>query len=165
MRDRMGGYWHPKPADGSHYANLLGLPVCAYDMYKRGAGFPDWIVFVSYFCVTIEVKNLEGRGMRFTPDEERFQKHFRGVYKVFTTEEEVYEFLLFVAKEVLYIEEEMAAKFPKEYARVFFPRIDDFATSKTKEEWQADRKTVTRYGRRSSRTGKARSRSKGMDQL
>lgn len=40
MRDRMGGYWHPKPADGSHYANLLGLPVCAYDMYKRGAGFP-----------------------------------------------------------------------------------------------------------------------------
>lgn len=47
-----------------------------------GGGVPDLLCGVAGVNYLLEVKNLVGRGCKFTPDEERFMSSWRGQYAV-----------------------------------------------------------------------------------
>jgi|SRR5581483_549073 len=55
LRDRCGGFERDRE-HGHYYANLRGVRVACYDMNKRGQGFPDFEVWVSWLGVLLEVK-------------------------------------------------------------------------------------------------------------
>ncbi len=134
MKNRMGGYWRDE--NGAHHAYLLGLPVDAYDMYKAGSGFPDFIVFVSWCAVAIEIKNPEGKRPSektkkgqarlgfYTPAEDIFMQNFHGLRRTCTEQNEIYGELREVALMLLKLEDLTADALPPEYARVFFPKMN-----------------------------------------
>lgn len=136
MKSRMGGYWRDE--NGAHHAHLMGLPVDAYDMYKAGSGFPDWLVYVSWLAVVIEIKNLDGKphglpertkkgALRkgfYTPDEILFTQQFHGIRRTFTEQNEIYDFLCQVAQFVLDTESEISKSWLKSYRELFFPKVD-----------------------------------------
>lgn len=133
MKTRMGGYWRDE--NGAHHANLLGLPVDAYDMYKAGRGFPDFIVFVSWCAVAIEIKTPETHTRRkmtmkqtrmhalMTDAEIVFMQHFHGLRRVCTEQNEIYGELREIALMLLKLEDVTADALPPEYVKVFFPKV------------------------------------------
>lgn len=135
MKNRMGGYWRDE--NGGHHAHLLGLTVDAFDLYKVGSGVPDWLVFVGWLAVFIEIKNPERvlskkstpqkqiiiQG-RFTPDEREFMRNFHGIRRTLYEQNEIYDFLLSVARLVGDADDILAGRLPKSYMQIFFPKVD-----------------------------------------
>lgn len=130
LKNRCGGFH--KDEVGVLHAYLKGLPICAVDMHKAGNGFPDWIVFVSWLAIPIEVKNHETMRIKgkagFTAAELIFKNEFTGIYRVCYEQNEVYELLCDFADLVLWLEGQ-AEKLPDEYVRAFFPKVSLFPKS------------------------------------
>lgn len=123
MKYRMGGYF--KDANGVHYAHLDGLTVSAYDMAKVGRGLPDWLVCVSWLTVFIEIKNIEGRGVRYTPAEDVFNSSHHVIYRMFTNGDDAYDFLKSIARLVNDLEDLASRELPLSYMQTFFPKVQD----------------------------------------
>lgn len=131
LRNRCGGYWRDE--NGAHHAHIKGLCVDAYDMHKAGSGFPDWIVFVSWLAIGIEIKNKDGRRSRedakgfYTPAEEIFIKSFHGLRVTAYEQNEIYDLLCKAAQFVLAVDDMLAGHdkpepLPKEFVDLFFPK-------------------------------------------
>lgn len=140
LRNRCGGYHRDE--NGAHHANLKGLRVSAYDMYKAGSGFPDWIVFVSWLAICVEIKNPErtiskraakqGRQAfirgRFTDDEILFNQNFNGLRFTMFEQNEIYDLLCKAAQFVLAVDDMLSGHdkpepLPKEFIEMFFPQV------------------------------------------
>lgn len=142
MRNRCGGYWRDE--NGAHHANLMGLTVDAYDMHKAGSGFPDWIMFISWLAISVEIKNPErtiskraakqGKRAyihgRFTDDEQEFARNFHGLRVVGFEQNELYDMLCDAARFVLAIDDMISGHdkpepLPADFVKVFFNRHDN----------------------------------------
>lgn len=134
FKSRCGGYYRDE--NGTHHANLMGLCVDAYDMHRTGAGFPDWLVFVSWMAVAIEIKNPDGRTRGaeqtqagtlragyYTDDEIAFMRGFHGVRRTCTEQNEIYDVLCQVARFVSDADDLLGAKLSPDYLKLFFPRV------------------------------------------
>lgn len=134
MKSRMGGYF--KDQNGGHHAHLLGLPVDAIDLYKVGGGIPDWLVYVSWLPVMIEIKNPERTlskkskqderiyiNGRFTPDEIEFANNFHGLRVVMFEQNEIFDYLCKLARFVIDTEHELTLHMSDSYRSVFFQNM------------------------------------------
>lgn len=81
-----------------HWLQYIGATVL--DLSFVGAGCPDLLVGWHGVNYLIEVKNLEGRGMRFTEAEDKFMENWRGQKAVVTGIEEVEALLEWEAVEI-----------------------------------------------------------------
>lgn len=139
LKYRCAGYWKDKNYP-HHYANLKGLPVCAYDTNNMGRGFPDVEIWVSWFCLHFEVKQerppvskegTPGRHTEVMSDDEYyraqledsevfFRLHHSSVVPIVWDRNQIYEWLCLMADFVNYVEG--IADGSAELLRLFFPK-------------------------------------------
>lgn len=135
MKARMGGY--ERDTNGAHHANLKGLRVSAFDMHKAGSGFPDWLIFVSWFAVTVEIKNeetLKKKGKAgYETSQYLFASKFKGIRKVITEQNQLYDYLCEIATLVHDLEDLASSHASLSYIKAFFPKAIDFTNLLSEE--------------------------------
>ncbi len=74
------------------YLRSLGWSVL--DLSRLGGGVPDMVVGKPGIAVLMEVKNLDGKGIKLTPDEQQVRDRWEGPYLVVTSPQDAAEQLL-----------------------------------------------------------------------
>lgn len=141
LKDRCAGYHKDAAYPNWHYANLQGLKVCAYDLNKVGSGFPDGEIWVSWFCLQMEVKQerlpvtlpgTQGRHTEVLTNDEYYRAqledtevfyrlHHSSIVPIVWDRNQIFEWIKAMVDFVLYVEGK--AEGSRELLAIFFPKI------------------------------------------